>query len=88
MTFVQDVTTKNAPQAIAAIVNAVTQCKFEATDAVTDEIVLLQILSVLRTALQSGLGALLTDEMICCIMETGFSMCFQMRFSGAEIDFL
>ena len=64
-----------------AIVHAATHCKFEATDAVSDEVVLMKILSVLKAVLESAAGRLLTDESVCEIMETAFSMCFQMRLS-------
>lgn len=64
--------------------NAGTHCKFEASDSVSDEVVLLKILDVLRNSLcgAGGLGDVLGDESVCEMMETGLSMCCQMRLSG------
>jgi brefeldin A-resistance guanine nucleotide exchange factor 1 len=67
---------------MAEIVTAVTHCRFEATEAVADELVLMKILSILRAALTIP-DAALTDAAVCEMMETCFSMCFQMRLSGA-----
>ena len=71
----------NAAAAMAAISNAGTHCKFEASDSASDEVVLLKILDVLKNTLTSALGHVLTDEAVCEIMETGLSMCCQMRLS-------
>lgn len=46
---------------------------------------LLKILDVLKNALTSPLGDILTDEAVCEMMETGLSMCCQMRLSGASV---
>jgi len=62
--------------------SAATHCKFEASDSVSDEFVLLKILQVLRLALTSEVGQVLGDESLCEMMETGLSMCCQMRLSG------
>ncbi len=67
---------------MAAVVHAVTHCRFEATEAVQDELVLMKILTLLRTAMATN-DALLVDSAVCEMMETAFSMCFQMRLSGA-----
>lgn len=61
---------------------AATHCKFEASDSVSDEIVLLKILQVLRVALTSGPGNFLSDESVCSMIETGLSMCCQLQLSG------
>lgn len=68
--------------AMAQLSNAGTHCKFEASDSVSDEVVLLKILDVLRNSLTGLLGSVLSDESVCEMMETGLSMCCQMRLSG------
>ncbi|GAA95631.1 uncharacterized protein L969DRAFT_615408 [Mixia osmundae IAM 14324] len=67
--------------AMANVSSAGTHCKFEASDSVSDEIVLMRILDVLKNTLTSPLGQVLTDEAVCEMMETGLSMCCQMRLS-------
>ncbi|CAG8783114.1 3750_t:CDS:2, partial [Acaulospora morrowiae] len=71
----------NLPQAMSMLSSAATHCKFEASDSVSDEFVLLKILQVLRLALTSEVGHVLSDETLCEMMETGLSMCCQMRLS-------
>jgi len=66
---------------MAALSAAGTHCKFEASDGASDEVVLLKILDVLRNALTGRLGGVLSDESVCEMMETGLSMCCQMRLS-------
>lgn len=72
----------NLAQAMTAVAGAGTHCKFEASDSVSDEVVLLKILDVLKDTLTSDLGDVLSDEAVCEMMETGLSMCCQMRLSG------
>jgi brefeldin A-resistance guanine nucleotide exchange factor 1 len=72
----------NLQQAMTGVAGAGTHCKFEASDSVSDEAVLLKILDVLRHTLTSDLGGVLSDEAVCEMMETGLSMCCQMRLSG------
>ena len=74
----------NLSYALQELSAAGTHCKFEASDSVSDEVVLLKILDVLKNTLTSPLGAMLTDEAVCEMMETGLSMCCQMRLSGAS----
>lgn len=105
-----------AQLAIAEIAHATSHCRFEASDAAVDELVLLRILAVMRELiceeraepipslvkngsesgatekeLESGEGSkprpqaladCLGEESICEMMETGLSMCCQMRLSG------
>ena len=73
----------NLGPALQELSSAGTHCKFEASDSVSDEVVLLKILDVLKNTLTSPLGKVLTDEAVCEMMETGLSMCCQMRLSGA-----
>ncbi|RUS35496.1 hypothetical protein BC938DRAFT_482565 [Jimgerdemannia flammicorona] len=71
----------NLAVAMATLSSAATHCKFEASDSVSDEVVLLKILQVLEMALTSDCGQVLSDEAVCEMMETGLSMCCQMRLS-------
>ncbi|MCJ1385348.1 GDP/GTP exchange factor for ARF [Xylographa soralifera] len=60
---------------------AITHCRFEASDSAADEIVLLRILKLMEVMLSGPGGDLLGDESVCEMMETGLSMCCQMRLS-------
>lgn len=71
----------NVSLAMQRLAVAATHCKFEASDSVSDEIVLLKILQVLRVAFTSGPGSLLSDESVCSMIETGLSMCCQLQLS-------
>ncbi|KAG9071043.1 GDP/GTP exchange factor for ARF [Linnemannia hyalina] len=71
----------NVSHAMQRLAVAATHCKFEASDSVSDEIVLLKILQVLRIALTSGPGNTLSDESVCSMIETGLSMCCQLQLS-------
>ncbi|ORZ01929.1 hypothetical protein BCR41DRAFT_342440 [Lobosporangium transversale] len=71
----------NVSHAMQRLAVAATHCKFVASDSVSDEIVLLKILQVLRIALTSGPGDFLSDESVCSMIETGLSMCCQVQLS-------
>ena len=60
---------------------AITHCRFEASDTAADETVLLRILRLMEDMLGGPGGNLLGDESVCEMMETGLSMCCQMRLS-------
>ena len=60
---------------------AITHCRFEASDTAADETVLLRILKLMEDMLSGPGGELLGDESVCEMMETGLSMCCQMRLS-------
>ncbi|CAD6591546.1 MAG: GDP/GTP exchange factor for ARF [Alectoria sarmentosa] len=60
---------------------AITHCRFEASDSAADEIVLLGILELMESMLSGPGGDLLGDESVCEMMETGLSMCCQIRLS-------
>lgn len=60
---------------------AITHCRFEASDSAADETVLLRILKLMEGMLSGPGGNLLGDESICGMMETGLSMCCQVRLS-------
>ena len=61
--------------------DAVTHARFVGTDASSDEVVLMKILHVLRTIVLTPVGALLTNEAVCEIMQSCFRICFEMRLS-------
>ena len=72
---------------------AITHCRFEASDSAADEIVLLRILKLMEDILSGPGGDSLGDESVCQIMETGLSMCCQIRLSellrrSAEISMI
>ncbi|KAN0061081.1 GDP/GTP exchange factor for ARF [Thecaphora frezii] len=96
-----------AQLAVTEIAHATSHCRFEASEASADELVLLRILAVMQELIcepSSGGGALslafeqgpreglaprqkaladcLSDDSICEMMETGLSMCCQMRLSN------
>lgn len=60
---------------------AITHCRFEASDSAADETVLLRILKLMEGILSGPGGELLGDESVCEMMETGLSMCCQLRLS-------
>lgn len=60
---------------------AITHCRFEASDSAADEIVLLRILKLMEGMISRHEGELLGDESVCEMMETGLSMCCQVRLS-------
>ncbi|KAI0154872.1 Sec7-domain-containing protein [Xylariaceae sp. FL1272] len=69
------------PLAMQSLSTAITHCLFEASDSAQDEVVLLMILHLMEDMLSSPGGALLSDESVCEMMETGLSMCCQSRLS-------
>lgn len=62
--------------AAEAITDAVIHAHFVSTDSVSDEIVLMRILQVLHRLFVSPLGALLSNESVCELMQSCFRMCF------------
>lgn len=69
------------PLAMQLLSAAITHCRFEASDSAADEIVLLRILKLMEGMLSGPGGDLLGDESVCEMMETGLSMCCQIRLS-------
>uniref|UniRef100_A0A2D4K8X0 Mon2/Sec7/BIG1-like HUS domain-containing protein n=1 Tax=Micrurus paraensis TaxID=1970185 RepID=A0A2D4K8X0_9SAUR len=63
------------------LADAVTHARFVGTDPASDEVVLMKILQVLRTLLLAPVGAHLTNESVCEIMQSCFRICFEMRLS-------
>ncbi|KAJ2804661.1 GDP/GTP exchange factor for ARF [Coemansia guatemalensis] len=76
-----DLSSASAVPALLDMAQAVTHCRFEATDAASDEAVLMQILNVLGALVLSDGGHHLNDVTVCEIMETVLSMSCQMRLS-------
>ncbi|KAK2746377.1 GDP/GTP exchange factor for ARF [Myotisia sp. PD_48] len=82
--FTYNIININSPRlspALQLLSAAITHCRFEATDSAADEIVLLRILKLMEGMLSRPEGDLLGDESVCEMMETGLSMCCQVRLS-------
>lgn len=82
--FAYDIVNRNSPRlsmAMQLLSAATTHCRFEASDSSADEIVLLRILKLMEGMLSRPEGELLGDESVCEMMETGLSMCCQVRLS-------
>ncbi|KAK9450275.1 uncharacterized protein V1518DRAFT_440749 [Limtongia smithiae] len=75
------VTSPRLPLAMQLLSSAITHCRFEASDSAQDEVVLLRILRLMEVMMCGVGGNLLSDESVCEMMETGLSMCCQMRLS-------
>ncbi|KAL9059616.1 MAG: hypothetical protein Q9162_001121 [Coniocarpon cinnabarinum] len=69
------------PLAMQRLSSAVTHCRFEASDSATDEIVLFRILKLMEGMINGPGGDVIGDESMCEMMETGISMCSQVRLS-------
>ncbi|OJD27159.1 hypothetical protein ACJ73_01445 [Blastomyces percursus] len=82
--FAYNIINQDSPRlsmALQLLSAAITHCRFEATDSAADEIVLLRILKLMEGMLSRPEGQLLGDESVCEMMETGLSMCCQVRLS-------
>ena len=82
--FAYNIISRNSPRlslGMQLLSAAITHCRFEASDSAADEIVLLRILKLMEGMLSGPGGGLLGDESVCEMMETGLSMCCQMRLS-------
>uniref|UniRef100_W5K380 Golgi-specific brefeldin A-resistance guanine nucleotide exchange factor 1 n=1 Tax=Astyanax mexicanus TaxID=7994 RepID=W5K380_ASTMX len=77
-----DANHEGAAEGIENMADAVTHARFVGTDPASDEVVLMKILQVLRTLLLTPVGAHLTNESVCEIMQSCFRICFEMRLSG------
>ncbi|XP_062852209.1 Golgi-specific brefeldin A-resistance guanine nucleotide exchange factor 1 isoform X5 [Trichomycterus rosablanca] len=76
-----DANHEGAADGIENMADAVTHARFVGTDPASDEVVLMKILQVLRTLLLTPVGAHLTNESVCEIMQSCFRICFEMRLS-------
>ncbi|KAE8146240.1 hypothetical protein BDV25DRAFT_54439 [Aspergillus avenaceus] len=82
--FAYNIISRDSPRlsmAMQLLSAAITHCRFEASDSAADEIVLLRILKLMEGMLSRPEGDLLGDESVCEMMETGLSMCCQVRLS-------
>lgn len=82
--FAYGIISRKSPQlplAMQLLSSAVTHCRFEASDSATDEIVLFRILKLMEGMITGPGGEVLGDESMCEMMETGISMCCQVRLS-------
>ncbi|KAF8061912.1 hypothetical protein HT031_004172 [Scenedesmus sp. PABB004] len=71
---VLDVRAVGAAEAVNAIVQSTTQCKFEATSPASDEVVLFNILQVLQAVVRCEAGAYLSDESVCKAYQAAFML--------------
>ncbi|XP_065750357.1 Golgi-specific brefeldin A-resistance guanine nucleotide exchange factor 1 isoform X13 [Phocoena phocoena] len=76
-----DPTHEGTAEGMENTADAVTHARFVGTDPASDEVVLMKILQVLRTLLLTPVGAHLTNESVCEIMQSCFRICFEMRLS-------
>lgn len=79
-----NIISKESPQlplGMQRLSSAVTHCRFEASDSATDEIVLFRILKLMEGMITGPTGDVIGDESMCEMMETGISMCCQVRLS-------
>lgn len=67
-------TSKNADKSLESIAEAVIQCRFEATDPESDEVVLMKILEVLLSCIESPLATSLPDELVFEMVQTCYKM--------------
>ncbi|KAI9725231.1 MAG: GDP/GTP exchange factor for ARF [Chrysothrix sp. TS-e1954] len=82
--FAYNIISKDSPElplAMQRLSSAVTHCRFEATDSATDEIFLFRILKLMEGMITGPGGDVIGDESMCEMMETGISMCCQVRLS-------
>jgi hypothetical protein len=72
----------NLRTAISNLAYAATHCKFEATDTIYDEIVLIKLLKLLQVLMSSDCGKVgLDDKAVCEMLEATFGIHFQGRVS-------
>lgn len=73
--FQSGIITKNSPhirESISVLLEAVSRCRFEATDRNQDEIVLVHMLELLRSTISLEIGYVLSDSDIWSIFDTVF----------------
>lgn len=68
--------------ALSDLSNAVSHCKFEASDASGDEVALFRIMAVIRECMCGSFSEKLGDIEVCEMLETVLTTCCQMRLSG------
>ena len=77
---------EEAKVAMHEIVDAVTHCRFEATDPASDEIVLSKILQVLLACISCPSGNLLSDDDVCSIIQACYRIGHQNGKSGSLLQ--
>eukprot|EP00126_Sphaerothecum_destruens_P004315 Sdes_comp18112_c0_seq1m7556 len=70
-----------APKCVRYIADSVIRTHFEATDMLSDEVVLMKIMQVLKTLIQLPSGRYLTNEIVCDVLQSCFGISFQMRLT-------
>jgi len=71
----------NVAKSIESIAEAVTHCRFEATDPDSDEVVLMKILQVLESCIKSPVVIFLSEDLVMEMIQTCFRMSSQIRLS-------
>lgn len=74
--------TVHVEDAMHAIVDAVTSCRFEVTDPASEEVVLVKILQVLLACMRSKNSIVLTNQDVCTIVNTCFRVVHQAGTKG------
>uniref|UniRef100_A0A2N9FAY8 SEC7 domain-containing protein n=1 Tax=Fagus sylvatica TaxID=28930 RepID=A0A2N9FAY8_FAGSY len=77
-----DEKTQGAKDAINSIVTAITSCRLEKTDSVTEDAVMMKILQVLTGIMKHRTSVLLTDHTVCTIVNTCFQVVQQSSSRG------
>jgi len=77
---------KDSRSAMHSIVDAVTHCRFEATDPSSDEIVLSKILQVLLSCVTCDSGEWLVDDDVCNIVQACYRIGHQNGKSGSLLQ--
>ncbi|KAH3677156.1 hypothetical protein WICMUC_001911 [Wickerhamomyces mucosus] len=72
---------KNLVFTLTHIVNSLTHCRFEASEQSSDDAVLLKVLKLLETIIDSDLGDTLSDEVIHEVIQTSLSLACNKRRS-------
>lgn len=72
---------KNLPFTLTHIISSLTHCRFEASEQSSDDAVLLKVLNLLETIIDSDLGDLLSDDVIYEVVQTSLSLACNKRRS-------
>ena len=75
------VTSPGIVTCVEDIASSVTHARFVGTDHSADEVVLWEILSVLKTLILGPVGHLLSNESVCELLNSCFRICFETRLS-------
>ncbi|EXB65278.1 Pattern formation protein [Morus notabilis] len=77
-----DQNTVSVKDAMHLLVDAVTSCRFEVTDPVSEEVVLMKILQVLLACMKSKASVVLSNQHVCTIMNACFRIVHQAGSKG------